>query len=190
MNCAAHYERLIGRARGRLLCGYVERHHVIPRCMGGTDAKDNLVDLTPEEHYVAHQLLVKMYPNKPSLSAAALLMAKGITGRKAYGWLRRKYSAYIGCRMLGNSHTLGMVRGPHTAEHRKKIADALMGHKNNLGHKHSASTKLKQSLANRGKSKSADARAKMSAAKRTPEAIARCRELMGRINARRAGGVP
>ena len=27
--------------------------------MGGTDDEENLVELTPEEHYVAHQLLVK-----------------------------------------------------------------------------------------------------------------------------------
>lgn len=46
MNYAAHYERLIERAKNRVLEGYRERHHILPRCMGGTNAPDNLVDLT------------------------------------------------------------------------------------------------------------------------------------------------
>ena len=35
MNYAAHYERLVKRARSRSLVGYRERHHVVPKCMGG-----------------------------------------------------------------------------------------------------------------------------------------------------------
>lgn len=77
MNYSYHYDRLITRARCRILSGYRERHHVIPRCMGGTDAIDNLVNLTPEEHYVAHQLLVKMYPGIRGLIFAIVLMSNG-----------------------------------------------------------------------------------------------------------------
>ncbi len=40
--------------------GYFERHHIIPRSLGGTNAKFNLVLLTGREHYVVHQLLVRM----------------------------------------------------------------------------------------------------------------------------------
>lgn len=36
---------------------YKERHHIIPKCIGGTDDKDNLIDLYAQEHYEAHQLL-------------------------------------------------------------------------------------------------------------------------------------
>ena len=90
MNYAAHYNRLISRANGRVLTGYHERHHVLPRCMGGSDEPSNLVDLTPEEHYVAHQLLVKMYPNVRGLATATVRMARQCTGNKAYGWLRRR----------------------------------------------------------------------------------------------------
>lgn len=64
MNYVAQYLKLIERARNRILDGYKERHRVKPRCLGGDDVQENLVYLTPEEHYVAHQLLVKIYPLK------------------------------------------------------------------------------------------------------------------------------
>ena len=75
MNYSAHYNRLIERARSRVLDGYSERHHVIPRCMGGGNDPSNLVRLTPEEHFVAHQLLVKMNPHNRRLDRAAFLMS-------------------------------------------------------------------------------------------------------------------
>ena len=44
--------------RGRFNCdGYKERHHIVPKCMGGTNDVDNLIDLYAEEHYIAHKLL-------------------------------------------------------------------------------------------------------------------------------------
>jgi len=94
MNYKKHYDILIERARNRNLDSYTENHHIIPRCMGGTDDPENLVRLTPEEHYVAHQLLVKIY-NNYSLVHAAVMMAstsKHLIGRnnKLYGWLRRR----------------------------------------------------------------------------------------------------
>ena len=74
MDYHAHYDKLIERAQGRLLECYTERHHIIPRCMDGSDDSENLVDLTAEEHYVAHQLLVKMHPDNHSLIYAANMM--------------------------------------------------------------------------------------------------------------------
>jgi hypothetical protein len=97
MNYKKHYDLLIARGKNRMLEGYVERHHIIPRCMDGTDDVENLVQLTPEEHYVAHQLLVKMYPENSGLVAAAMFMAGGErrTRNKVYGWLKKRYSEYM-----------------------------------------------------------------------------------------------
>lgn len=39
--------------------GY-QTHHIIPRCMGGTDDSDNLVVLTYKEHRICHRLLIEM----------------------------------------------------------------------------------------------------------------------------------
>ncbi len=38
----------------------LESHHIIPRSLGGTNAKDNLIVLTAREHFIAHLLLWKM----------------------------------------------------------------------------------------------------------------------------------
>lgn len=37
-----------------------ECHHIVPRCLGGSDKESNLVLLTGREHYVAHLLLTKL----------------------------------------------------------------------------------------------------------------------------------
>lgn len=96
MNYQAHYDRLIDRAKTRTLDCYVERHHIIPRCMGGDNSKTNLVNLTPEEHYVAHQLLVKIHPNNIGLNKAAFMMTVSskfnLRNNKLYGWIRRQHS--------------------------------------------------------------------------------------------------
>lgn len=41
---------------------YYEAHHIIPKCLGGTDNKNNLVLLTAREHFIAHWLLAKINP--------------------------------------------------------------------------------------------------------------------------------
>ena len=97
MNYKSIYEKLIQRAVNRNLTTYKERHHIIPQCMGGTDDALNLVDLTPEEHYLAHQLLVKIHPDNVSLVYAARMMTISSpkadrSKNKLFGWLRRKNS--------------------------------------------------------------------------------------------------
>ncbi len=95
-------------ARDPASAGYVERHHIRPRCLGGSNAQENLVYLTPEEHYVVHQLLVKIYPgNKKLIHAVVIMSGNSLSGRrnnKLYGWLKRAHAES----MRGNTHTLGM----------------------------------------------------------------------------------
>ena len=43
---------------------YLETHHILPKSMGGTNDKENLVNLTAKAHYIAHHLLWKIYRNK------------------------------------------------------------------------------------------------------------------------------
>ena len=56
------YIKLISSAQSKPLLAdsYYEVHHIIPRCMGGTDDSENLVSLTGKGHYIAHLLLTKM----------------------------------------------------------------------------------------------------------------------------------
>ncbi len=128
MDYAAHYDRLIVRARGRNMEGYRERHHVLPRCMGGGNEPGNIVELTPEEHFVAHQLLVRIFPSVCGLTHAANLMAGRLGRNKTYGWLRRRLAVI----MLGNTFSNGKPKSP---EHRAKIGAAHSGRTHSREHR-------------------------------------------------------
>ena len=68
------------------LNGYVERHHITPRSFGGPDDPDNLVKLTPEDHFFAHLLLAKIHGGK--MSAALYCMMQVAPNH----WGRRMHS--------------------------------------------------------------------------------------------------
>ena len=147
------------RARSRALGGYVERHHIVPRCIGGTDADDNIAVLTPEEHYVAHQLLVKINPDSYSLlwAASSMTVASGRQGgrrNKLYGWLRRRLAAE------GRRRFRGKKMSP---EFCRKMSEVQRGKKRGP---HKPETKAKMSVASKGRKKSAEHVAAMAAAKR------------------------
>jgi len=85
------YYRIINRAIERNHIkqrhdGY-QRHHIVPRCIGGTDSDTNLVVLTFKEHRVCHCLLIKMQLTKNA----------EIKMRHAYGFFN-KSSRYNGPR--------------------------------------------------------------------------------------------
>jgi hypothetical protein len=125
MNYEKHYTLLIERARNRILEGYQERHHIVPRCMGGSDDAENIVSLTAEEHYVAHQLLVKMYPTNKGLIFAAHRMSSGkYRNNKLYCWIRTRHAHAI------SQMNTGKIL---TSQHKAKISKSLIG--KNLGSK-------------------------------------------------------
>lgn len=70
MNYHKIYTSLIETAKSRQVCGYVERHHIIPKCFGGNNTKSNLVYLSAREHFIAHWLLTKIYPNHSGMNMA------------------------------------------------------------------------------------------------------------------------
>ena len=64
------YLRYIDQIKNRTLCVIrTEIHHILPRSMGGTDDKDNLISLSPREHFIAHRLLWRAYRNKQMTNA-------------------------------------------------------------------------------------------------------------------------
>jgi hypothetical protein len=57
---ASTYFSLMEKAQGREnLNGYFEKHHIIPKSLGGTNLASNIVKLTAREHFIAHLLLSK-----------------------------------------------------------------------------------------------------------------------------------
>ena len=146
MNYKKIHDQIINRAKDRLLEGYTEKHHIIPRCMNGTNKSDNLIYLTPDEHYVVHQLLVKMYPQNHKLIFAAQMMTMDSNGNrvnnKLYGWLRKKFSES----MTGENNPMYGIPGIFA------------------GRKHSEESKQKMSIAKSGKHPSEETRRKISVA--------------------------
>ncbi len=136
MDYQRHYDLLINRARHRKLTVYSEKHHVIPRCLGGGDESENIVQLTAEEHYVAHQLLVKIYPNSRGLVFAAWMMCNGQRrSNKRYAWLKRKQLQALSETHRGKKmpewNRLKLIEAntgrPCSDETRKKISKAQIG---------------------------------------------------------------
>ena len=149
MDYEKHYTKMISRARDRTLDGYSEKHHIIPKCQGGNNDKFNIVRLTPEEHYVAHLLLVKIHPSNYRLLWAAVAMTNQTKnmrrGNKLYGWLRRRFSMEMSKRPTGRKQTKearrkmsesrrGVTRGPHSEKTKSKMSKASKGRKKSNAH--------------------------------------------------------
>jgi hypothetical protein len=79
------YNAIIATAQQRDTVGYVERHHIIPKSLGGPNDKSNLVRLTAREHYICHLLLTKMLqsPEVHSMVNAIWRMANSSKFRRA-----------------------------------------------------------------------------------------------------------
>jgi hypothetical protein len=125
MDYKKHYDKLIERSKNRILEGYVEKHHIIPRCLGGTDDATNIAILTPEEHFLAHQLLVKIYPNSPPLVKAVVIMTTHQTQQRAnnklFGWLRRRASLQQKQWIVENGHPKGFLGKKHDENNLDKV---------------------------------------------------------------------
>lgn len=54
------YYNIVNNAQARLAnTTYIEKHHIVPKSLGGNNLKNNIVSLTAREHYICHVLLTK-----------------------------------------------------------------------------------------------------------------------------------
>jgi len=162
------HDNIIAKAKLRTEKLIYEIHHIIPKCLKGTNDKYNLVKLTPREHYMVHMLLCKFtqsYAKHKMLyafNAMRYIKSKGrdykINSRIAQKLrLELKHSKKTKLKMSesqkGNKNALGIKRNKET---RLKMSNAQKGNKNaigntnNLGRKFSKETRLKMSKARMG----------------------------------------
>lgn len=98
MNYVKHYNILIDRSpKVKPKNGYYEKHRIIPGCMGGDYSNSNVVWLTAAEHFVAHQLLYKIYKHPKLLYAINMMTmhnSKNRNNNKRYSWYKKEFSEY------------------------------------------------------------------------------------------------
>lgn len=70
MNYQKIHDQIINLAKIRVISIITEKHHIIPKCMGGTNDVANIVKLTPKEHFIIHKLLCEIYPDNIKLHYA------------------------------------------------------------------------------------------------------------------------
>lgn len=66
--------------------GYLEIHHIIPRCIGGKDVESNIMLLTYSEHCMAHYLLTKIF-DYAYLTGAYIMMKNDIVRLNKKGYI-------------------------------------------------------------------------------------------------------
>ena len=70
------YFNIIDNRKKNIPDGYFEKHHIIPKCLGGSNDKNNLVKLTAREHFICHLLLTKMNDNYKLKFALHMMLVK------------------------------------------------------------------------------------------------------------------
>ena len=99
---------------------YYERHHILPKSLfpNWRLRKQNIVLLTPREHFFCHQLLIKIYPCNEMIYAYFLMSHNG-----KYKVLSRDYER--------SKIMMAEIKKQYvfTNEHKTKISNALKGRK-------------------------------------------------------------
>jgi hypothetical protein len=151
---------------------YYEAHHIIPKCMGGEGHSQkidhpNIVLLTAKEHYMAHRLLVLIYPSNNKLRFAMRMMINVASGKIKYMPSSRIYS-----RLREDYNKI-----PFSDETKKKMSKSQTGKiqsketiqkrvNANIGRKNSEETKQKMSQSRKGILFSDETKKKMSDSKK------------------------
>jgi hypothetical protein len=134
------YYNIINRAKSRMLEGYTETHHILPKSLGGSDDLANLVRLTAREHYICHLLLPKMtsgVPYQKMLYAYTIMSGRKLYNSKKYNFYRTEYAS------INSELRSGEGNGMFGADRK--------GEKNTFfGKKHSEETKRKISEKKKG----------------------------------------
>jgi hypothetical protein len=176
MNYQRIYDELIDNARLRILTGYKERHHIVPECLGGTDDKDNLVNLTAREHFVAHKLLHHIHPENDKLFFAYYMMSNiknefqernYCVSSYEYERLKKIFSEKMSNRILSDDHKRKIGEASkgrtHTDASKQKNREAHLGNPSPMkGRKHSEDAKEKNRQAHLGKIHSEETKQKTS----------------------------
>lgn len=112
------YYNIINRSKTRILNGYIEKHHIIPKSLGGSNNTENIAKLTAREHYLCHYLLTKMTVGKDKVKmfhALRFLNANNKKSSRVYAYIRL------------NLFITSQEKISLSIETRKKISESMKG---------------------------------------------------------------
>lgn len=131
MNYTKIYDDFISdRKSSKEVNGYSEVHHIVPRSLGGSDDPENLVRLTPSDHFFAHLLLAQIHGGQMS---TALFFMAGERSKSARGYKAKRWAYDFAKRAMSLekkklkgilSHSYGKT---HSEETRRKISKNRTG---------------------------------------------------------------
>jgi hypothetical protein len=131
MNSERIYNEIINNSKSRglnkkLLDGYFERHHIIPKCLNGINDKSNLVLLTAREHYLCHWLLWKTNKENRSLFFAfyAMMFKRQSQSRLKISFTSKQYE------ILRNENSKQRKKHIISKEGIQRIKDSKKGSNN------------------------------------------------------------
>jgi 5-methylcytosine-specific restriction endonuclease McrA len=160
MNYLRIYNKIIKRAKNRINDGYIEKHHIIPKSMGGSNNISNIVELTPREHFLAHWLLYRIYPQNKSMIYAFWMMSNRFKNlsSSAYEESKIAFSKATSKRMSGENHP--MFNKNHSQETIDKISYSRKEQGNYWnGKTHTPESKSKMSVSAKNRNMSEEAKA-------------------------------
>lgn len=122
---------------------YTEKHHILPKCMGGTNDKSNLVRMPAREHIMAHILLMFIFPNYYKLAFAACVTLYGNKNSKSSREIAvNKFSTKLVAKVKEEANKSRKLEGvskkvlefnktrlgiPLSEEHKKRVSESLKG---------------------------------------------------------------
>lgn len=128
------YTKIIAIAKNRNVpAEYYEKHHIIPKSMGGSDESENIVILTAREHFICHLLLTKfttennrhkmIYAFNGMCNIKRTYQHRYIPSSKIYEIARKNFS---------NTHSSTISGRKLSDEHKAKISRGGKGRKDSV----------------------------------------------------------
>jgi len=148
------YFNIIKNSQHRNIEGYIEKHHIIPRSLNGTDDKSNIARLTAREHFVCHLLLIKMvtghHQQLMKFAVGKFVQSSPGQDRIFTSWEYKKIRETISQARIGKKHSIeskikmsnrargrtpwnkGVTGIVHSEESNKKRSYTLTGRKRSV----------------------------------------------------------
>ena len=120
------YKNIIAQAQDRSNhVGYFEKHHIVPKSLGGSNDNSNIIRLTAKEHFICHRLLTKMTTGT----------AKSKMCRAAWAMATLKKDSLKRVKVTSNTYSVLRSNLTVSIESRLKISQTLTGRPKSEAHK-------------------------------------------------------